>query len=395
MTDLPRAADVVVVGAGAMGASIAFHLARRRAGRVVVVERRFVAAGPTGRSSAALRRHYSLELYARMATRSLEVYRSFAELTGVPAGITECGILHVVGPEDLAALRTTVAMLRRIGADAELLEPAELRKLFPEMRVDGLAGGALDRTTGYADPVAVTTGLASRARVLGAVIHQETAVTGLTVRSGRVAAVTTDRGVIDTPAVVNAAGPWAAAVARLAGVTLPIQAHRAQLAAFRIPAGFAHPLPIVGDGVQLCYFQPEVGNLVMVGGRGRPGAAAIVDPDRCDERVDPDRVTAAGEALCHRFPAMEQASPAGGYASVYDMTPDSHFIVEESPEVRGLFVAAGFSGHGFKHVPVIGSMLADLVVDGATREFDLAPFSSRRFTDGRPPWRGLYTGIPF
>lgn len=211
-----------------MGASIAFHLARRGAGRVVVVERRFVAAGPTGRSSAALRRHYSLELYARMATRALETYRSFEELTGVSAGIKECGILHVVGVEDLAALHATAAMLRRIGADAELLDPTELVKLFPEMSVEGLAGGAFDRTTGYADPVAVTTGFANRARELGVVIHQETTVTGLTLRAGRLAAVTTDRGVIETAAVVNAAGPWAAAVAELAGVALPIRAARTQ-----------------------------------------------------------------------------------------------------------------------------------------------------------------------
>jgi glycine/D-amino acid oxidase-like deaminating enzyme len=378
-----------------MGASVAFELARRRAGRVVVLERRFVAAGPTGRSSAALRRHYSLEPYARMATRSLEIYRRFEELTGVSAGIKECGILHVVGPEDLAALVRTVEMLQRIGADAETLDPDGLRKLLPEMSVEGLAGGAYDATTGYADPVAVTSGYTGRARELGVVIRQETEVTGVTLRDGRVASVETDRGVIDTPAVVNAAGPWAARIARMAGVELPIAASRTQLAAFRIPADFGHPLPIVGDGVQLCYFQPEVGGLVMVGPRGRHDASALVDPDRCDERLDPERGQAAAEALCRRFPAMERAHPAGGYASLYDVTPDSHFILEASPGAPGLFVAAGFNGHGFKHAPVVGAIMADLVLQGRTSELDIAPFSSRRFAEERPPWRGLYTRIPF
>ena len=392
---LPRTADVVIVGAGVMGASIAFQLVQRRAGRVVVIERQSVAAGPTGRSSAALRRHYSLELYARMATRSLEIYRRFAELTGVPAGIKECGILHVVGPEDLAALKTTVEMLRQIGADAEALDPEGLRKLLPEMHVEDLAGGAYDVTTGYADPVAVTNGYARRARELGAAIHQATTVTGLTLRGGRVAAVQTDRGVIDAPAVVNAAGPWAARVGRMAGVELPITAARTQLAAFRAPADFGHPLPIVGDGAQLCYFQPEVGGLVLVGPRGRPGPSALVDPDRCDERLDPERAEVAAEALCRRFPAMERAHPAGGYASLYDVTPDSHFVLEASPGVPGFFTAAGFNGHGFKHAPVIGAIMADLVLDGATSDFDIAPFSSRRFARGSPPWRGLYTGVPF
>jgi glycine/D-amino acid oxidase-like deaminating enzyme len=392
---LTRTADVVIVGAGVMGASIAHELGRRGAGRVVVVERQFVAAGPTGRSSAALRRHYSLELYARMATRSLEIYRRFAEVTGVSAGIKECGILHVVGPEDLPALETTVHMLQRIGADAEALDPEGLRKLLPEMHVADLAGGAFDRTTGYADPVAVTQGYARRVRELGVTIHQDTAVTGLTRRGGRIAAVETDRGEIDTPAVVNAAGPWAARVARMAGVELPITAARTQLAAFRVPADFGHPLPIVGDGLQLCYVQPEVGGLVLVGPRGRPGASTLVDPDGYDERLDPERAQTAAEALCRRFPAMERAAPAGGYASVYDVTPDSHFVLEASPDVPGLFTAAGFNGHGFKHAPVIGAIMADLVLDGQTREFDIAPFASRRFTDGRRPWRGLYPGVPF
>jgi sarcosine oxidase, subunit beta len=390
-----RTADVVIVGAGVMGASIAFHLAQRRAGRVMVVERQFVAAGPTGRSSAALRRHYSLELYARMATRSLEIYRRFEELTGVSAGIKECGILHVVDAQDLAALTATVGMLQRVGADAELLDPEGLRKLLPEMSVDDLAGGTYDATTGYADPVAVTTGYADRARELGAVIHQETTVTGLTCRGGRVVGVETDRGSIDTPVVIDAAGPWAARVARLAGVELPIGVARTQLAAFRVPADFGHPLPILGDGVQLCYFQPEVGGLVMVGPRGPSGTSTRVDPDRFDEGLDPDRGLVAGEALCRRFPAMERAHPAGGYASLYDVTPDSHFVLEANPVVSGLFIAAGFNGHGFKHAPVIGAIMAELVFDGRTTEFDIRPFSSLRFAGGHPHWRGLYARIPF
>lgn len=391
---MERTSDVVIVGAGVMGASIAYHLAERRAGRVTVLERQFVAAGPTGRSSAALRRHYSLELYARMATRALELYRQFDEVTGVSAGIKECGILHVVDARDLAALVTTVDMLRRIGADAELLDPDGLRKLWPEMSVEDLAGGAYDAATGYADPVAVTTGYARRARELGVTIHQETTVTGLIRRGAGGLTVDTDRGSIDTRVVVNAAGPWAARIARMVGVELPIVAARTQLAAFRAPADF-HPLPIVGDGAQLCYFQPEVGGLVMVGPRGRPGVSAHADPDRYDERLDPERGHAAAEALCRRFPAMETAHPAGGYASLYDVTPDSHFILEATPGVPGLFTAAGFNGHGFKHAPVIGQLMAELVLDGRTSEFDVGPFSSRRFTDGRPPWRGRYAQIPF
>ena len=207
--------------------------------------------------------------------------------------------------------------------------------------------------------------------------------------------VETDRGSIDTPVVIDAAGPWAARVARLAGVELPIGVARTQLAAFRVPADFGHPLPILGDGVQLCYFQPELGGLVMVGPRGPSGISTRVDPDRFDEGLDPDRGLVAAEALCRRFPAMERAYPAGGYASLYDVTPDSHFVLEANPVVSGLFIAAGFNGHGFKHAPVIGAIMAELVCDGRTTEFDIRPFSSLRFAGRRPHWRGLYARIPF
>lgn len=392
---MERSADVVIIGGGVMGASIALHLARRRAGTIVLCERNTLASGPTGRSSAVLRRHYSLELYARMAARSLEIYRRFEELTGVSAGIRSCGVMHVVGPEELPALEATVAMLHRIGADLEALTVEDVQQLLPRLDPAGVAGGVYDRRGGCADPAAVTHGYAARARQLGVAIHQTTGVTGLELRHGRIAGVRTDRGVIEAPAVVNAAGVWAGRIARMAGIALPITARRVQLATFGLPPDFGHPLPVVGDNVQRCYFAPEVGDLVMVGTRTPPGTLPDVDPDRCDERIDPERVVAASEALCRRFPAMERGRALGGYASMYDETPDAHFIVEEAPEVPGLFTAAGFNGHGFKHSPVIGEIVADLVCDGKTSAFDITPFSSTRFTDGRPSWRGLYQSVPF
>jgi sarcosine oxidase subunit beta len=390
-----RAADVVIVGGGVMGASIALHLARRAAGRIVLLEQRFLASGPTGRSSAVLRRHYSLELYARMAARSLEVYNHFEELTGVPAGLRRSGVLHVVGLEELAASRATVAMLRRIGAGLSALDLDEVRTLVPRLDVTGLAGGVYDPDGGCADPACVTQGYAARARELGVAIHQDTTVTGVDVAGGAVTGVRTDRGTVATPVVDNAAGVWAARVARLAGVELPIEANRIQLASFRLPPDFGPPLPVIGDNVQRCYFCPEVGDLVMVGTRNLPGTLPVVDPDRCNERIDPDRVLGAAEVLCRRVPVMERGEATGGYASMYDATPDAHFILEADPRVAGLFTAAGFNGHGFKHSPVIGQIVAELVLDGKTSEFDVSPFSSRRFTDGRPLWRGLYAAVPF
>jgi sarcosine oxidase subunit beta len=342
-----------------------------------------------------LRRHYSLELYARMAHRSLETYRRFEELTGVPAGLRTTGVLHLVGPEELAALQATVAMLRRIGVPLDALTIDDVVRLCPPLDPQGLAGAVYDPQGGCADPAAVTHGYAARARDLGVRIHQSTRVTGLEVRSGRVSGVRTDRGTVAAPVVVNAAGVWAPRIARFAGVELPITVSRVQLATFKQPVGFGPGLPVVGDNPQRCYFAPEVGDVVMVGTRNLPGTLPVVDPDGLDERIDPDRVVVASEALCRRFPAMAEGQATGGYASMYDVTPDAHFIVEESPAVPGFFIAAGFSGHGFKHSPVIGEIVSELILDHKTSEFDVAPFSSLRFTDGRPPWRGLYRTVAY
>ncbi len=392
---MDRTADIVVIGGGVMGASIALHLALKEAGRVVVVEKGTLGSGPTGRSSALLRRHHSLELYARMATRALEVYRHFEELTGAPADVAWCGMLTLVGPEDVEAMRTTCAMLRRVGADAEALDVDGLRRLVPHMSLEGLAGAGYDPTTGYADPAAVTNGYAKRARELGVAIHQMTTVTGLLTRGDAVTGVVTDQGNIEAPRVVNAAGVWAPRIAAMAGVHLPITASRVQVTSFRAPADFPHPRLVTGDNVLGCYIRPEGQDLMLVGTRSKPGALAAVDPDASDTRVDEERVLLATEALCTRYPAMANGEATGGYTSMYDMTPDGHFIIEPTPGRPGLFTAAGFSGHGFKHSPVVGRAMADLVVDGTTAEIDLAPFSSARFTDGRPSLRGTYKGFAF
>jgi sarcosine oxidase subunit beta len=392
---MERTADVVIVGGGVMGTSIAFHLARRRAGRVVLCERRTLASGPTGRSSALLRRHYTLELYARMAARSVEVYKRFVEETGQSAGVVECGLAMAVGPEDEAAMRTTVAMLNRIGVKAEVLTADDLRRVVPAMDPDGLVGAAYEADTGYGEPAGVTGGYAGRARELGVAIHQMTAVTGLVLRGERIAGVETDRGAVSTPTVVNAAGAWGDRIARMAGIELPVTPSRQQLATFELPPGFPRPLPVVVDLANGAYYRPETGDLLMVGSRNPAGAASPADPDRFDEGVDQDRVARAAELICRRFPAMDRGLAVGGYASLYDLTPDLHFLIERSPEVEGLVHAVGFSGHGFKHAPVIGQIVADLVCDGHSREWDITPFSSRRFTDGRPPWRGLYKYWPY
>ena len=177
-------ADVVIVGGGVMGTSIALQLARRRAGRIVLLEKRHVASGPTGRSSALLRRHYSIELYARMAARSFEAYNNFEELTGRPAEITRCGLVMALAPEDVPAMRDTIAMMQRLGVKVEELAPRDLARVVPGLSVEGLGGAAWETDTGYGDPAGVSQAYAARARELGVEIRQDCHVEGFTVTGG-------------------------------------------------------------------------------------------------------------------------------------------------------------------------------------------------------------------
>jgi glycine/D-amino acid oxidase-like deaminating enzyme len=381
-----------------MGTSIALQLARRRAGRIVLLEKRHVASGPTGRSSALLRRHYSIELYARMAARSFEAYCNFEELTGRPAEITRCGLVMAVGPEDVPAMRETVAMMQRLGVKVEEIGPRDLARVVPGLAVEDLGAAAWETDTGYGDPASVSQAYAARARELGVEIRQDTLVSGFQVTAGRISGVRTAGGDIATATVVNAAGPWGAALSRAVGVDLPIVASRQQLVILRPRADAAAPRPVLVDMVERAYYRPETGGLVLVGTRNRAGVSAPVDPDAFSERVDADRVAWTAEAAARRFPGFADAEAVGGYASVYDLTPDLHFVIERSPKVPGLVHALGFSGHGFKHSPVIGEMVAELVVDGRVSVVDAAPFSSERFGErsGRPPMlQGRYGSWPF
>jgi glycine/D-amino acid oxidase-like deaminating enzyme len=387
-------ADVVIVGGGVMGTSIALHLARRRAGRIVLFEKRQIASGPTGHSSALLRRHYSIELYARMAARSFEAYSNFEELTGRPAEITRCGLVMAVGPEDLAAMRDTVSMMRQLGVKVEELTPRDLERVVPGLAIDGLGGAAWETDTGYGDPAGVSQAYAARARELGVEIRQDTHVSGFALTGGRISGVRTAAGDVATSTVVNAAGPWGAALSRAVGVEMPIVASRQQLVILRPRAAAALARPVFVDMVDRAYYRPETGGLVLVGRRNLAGVRAPVDPDAFSERVDPECVARTAEAAARRFPGFTDAEAVGGYASVYDLTPDLHFVIERSPRVPGLVHALGFSGHGFKHSPVIGEMVAELVMDGASSVIDASPFSSERFSRA-PVLQARYGSWPF
>jgi glycine/D-amino acid oxidase-like deaminating enzyme len=378
MPNVPRAADVVVVGGGVHGASVAYHLARRGARKVVLVERKFLASGPTGRSSALVRRFYAVPLLTRTANGSADVFRHWGErVGGGDPGFRQVGILWLVGPDRAANLRANVQRARELGADIRVLEPAEVRALVPAMAVDDVALGAHEPESGYADAAMTTNALATRAGELGATVAQYVTVEALLTAGDKVTGVRTEAGEIHAAAVVVCAGLWAGRLLSPLGIDVPVAPTRHQMCFFRRPPDFG-PHPAILDRPHAAYMRPETGNLTI---HGLFAYNEIVDPDHYNEGADPGEVLRNTELIAERFPAMEHGLSMGGYSGVYDNTPDHQPVLGAVPEHPGLYIDFGWSGHGFKHAPVIGDILAQLVLHGDAPGWDLEPFRWSRFRD--------------
>lgn len=382
-------ADVVVIGAGVTGTSIAYHLARRGVRDVVVVDKGFVASGATGRSSACVRQHYSTAETCRMILFSLEFFQHFAERTGGQAcGFRTTGYLLGVDDRMRAAMEASVALQRSVGIDTRLVSPAELHELEPRLHTDDLVAGCYEPASGYCDPAETAQGFARAARGLGTRVLENTEVVGLHTAGSRVRGVRTAAGDIDAPVVVNAAGLWAARVGAMAGVEIPITVCRHKISIVSWPEAARRPHPMVYDFVTNIYTRPELGEHILVGGLDAEESHDLADPDRYKEGVSLDESTDALARVSHRFPVLEQGRIARGYAGCFDVTPDWHPVLDRvGPD--GFHVAAGFSGHGFKLSPAVGHMVAALVTEGPGAHPDLAAFRLARFAEGKPI-RGTY-----
>lgn len=378
-----RAADVLILGGGVTGTSLAYQLATRKAGRIVLLERHTVAAGATGRSSAIIRQHYSHELLALMALKSLRIFERFSEVVGGDAGFVRTGYLILVPAQDREALRQNVAMHQRVGVQTEYLDGEALRQVDPRVRTADAAAGAFESEAGYGDPAGVALAFAARARDLGVELRQGVTARALRVQGGRVGAVETSEGEIPAGVVVNACNAWANSVAHPGGEPLPIQAVRAQVCVFEAPAR-STPHPVVADLLTQVYFRAEGRDLTLAGSIDPREFADVVDPDRYNEGVDPTTVETFGAAALRRFTFMEQARVRKGWAGVYDVTPDGQPMLGRWGGLENYYVAVGFSGHGFKLSPVVGMILADLITTGETRVVDVSPLAPDRFQKGNP-----------
>jgi len=379
--DVPREAEVVVVGGGCMGASIAFHLARRHVD-VVLLEKGHVAGGATGHSGALVRQHYEARIGIRLARESLAFFRRFEKETGFSCDFRTTGFLSGTRERDLPAFDALLELLRSEGVRAERLTPSDAKAMEPQLEVSDYAAIIHDPEAGYADPIATAHGFAAAAAVEGAKVFDDRTVASITTQSGRVVGVKVGgAGLLRSGRVVVAAGNWTRDLVAAVGPRLPIRYVLGEVAILRRPFDFGPPPRIHFDFYGNTYSRPDGEKDTLAGYMDTDSRKTIRDHDLV-ETLPATTARDIRTRLAKRFPRMVEAQPRGGWAGAYDVTPDSYPILDRvGPE--GLFVAVGFSGHGFKLSPEVGRLVAEQVSTDRRPE-SLEPLRASRFADGSP-----------
>jgi glycine/D-amino acid oxidase-like deaminating enzyme len=371
-------ADVVLIGGGVIGASILFNLGRLGVTDTLLLEKDVLGSGSTGRSQAICRMHYSNQVTAKMAWESLAVFTNFDEVVGGESGFVETGYLVVVSQEDGAGLAHNVAMQYELGIDTMRVTAKDLEEIAPMVSVTEGEVMAWEPQSGYADTYMVTTSYAKRAREMGAEIVLRNPATAIEISGGRVKAVVTAEGRVETPIAVVAAGPWSKDVLGQIGVDVPLVPVRHQVASITRPVDKLPMHPTVGDIAQSFSFRPDGRSLTMMGF----GDDEEVEVETYNQGVDMDVMADAMGRLTRRIPAMADAYYRGGWSGLFTTTPDWHPILDAVPGIDGLYCAVGFSGHGFKLSPMIGVTMAELIVEGAGKTVDISPLRFTRFEEG-------------
>jgi sarcosine oxidase subunit beta len=373
--------DYVVIGAGVMGASIAFHLAERRAGTIAVVERAAVASGASGRSSALVRMHYTVREEVQLAVKSLEYFVCWRERLGRPGHFRKTGFVRIVPEREIENLRANVEMQRACGAGVELLTRDELQAIEPRWKLDDVALAAYEPDSGYGDGATVAADFLDRARELGVSYRPRDQVLGVEIERGSLRGVRTAAGLLESRRIVVAAGAWSERLFRAAGIELPLDTEFHEVAILERPPELRDPHVACIDSILDIYFRSEGKSQTLVGDfYGRRG----VDPDSFPERPSLEALASKVEILSRRIPSMENAGIARGVGGVYTMTPDCHGLMGEVPGVTGLYCCTGFSGMGFKISPAVGLVMSEILLDGRSKTVDVSAFRPGRFREGAP-----------
>jgi sarcosine oxidase, subunit beta len=376
-----RTAEILIIGGGIIGVSTAYNLARQGARDVVVLERDAVCSGGTAKSCAICRTHYSIHANRVHAVESLKIFESFDEVVGGDAGFQRTGYI-ILGPEAHRAPMLEVFKAQNaLGIDTAVLTPQEARRIHPLLRLDDVDVIGYDTRAGYCDPHLATNAYLQRAKDLGVQVYTNTPVTSMDAR-GSTKLVHTPHATWQAPTVVICGGPWTNDIARSLGQQFPYQVSRHKVITLKISQPYDLDWPTVKDLTTptKIYFRPETGGVVLVGtgDHGDP----IEDADQAsDDNVDLEHVERIAGHIAHRMPAFEAAEYTAGWTGPYDITPDWNPIIGAVPGCQGVFVAVGFSGHGFKMAPTVGESLAQTVL-GLPVRVSIDEYRPARFAEG-------------
>lgn len=376
-----QTADVVIIGGGIVGSSIAYHLTAAGCRSVIVLERESATGkGSTGKSMGGVRAQFSTPVNIQMSLYAIPFYASFEERLGYPCDYRPQGYLFCATHErHMAYLRTNYETQVALGLEnVRLMNGDEIRAMFPQLRGDDIVGGSFCTTDGFVDPYSAMNGFMAWATDHGATLSKNGAVTGIIRDQKGIAGVETTRGAFSTRKVVNCAGPWAAGIARMAGVDLPVTPLRRMLVPSEPFDQFPHTAPMIIDMSNGFHFRPESRGFLLAWNdpEETPGFKTEFEPAFVEKIL----TRAADRVPCF---ANLPVNPKRAWAGLYEMTPDHHPILGEAPGVPGFFLANGFSGHGVMHAPATGKILSDLILEGRTELIDASLLDLARFAESR------------
>lgn len=372
---MEKTAEVVIIGGGVIGVSIAYHLAKKKAGRVVLLEKGQLGEGSTSRCVGGIRTQFSTEINIRFSLESLKTFEQFEEEFGVNPEFKRIGYLFLATTDsEMEVFKENVRLQNKFNIPVELLNPDVIRERWPYLRVDDVVGGTFCPWDGYAGPSEVLSGFANGAKRAGVKIYEGAEVIGLSLEKEKVKSVRVGEEVIFTPTVVNAGGPYAASIAEMVGIKIPVKPLRRQIfntAPFHLTD---QTIPLTIDFSRGWYFRQEVDGLLISG---------PLDPEPSfNLNIDYEAMAEASENAMYRVPILEKARIVRGWAGLYEISPDCHAILGKIPEVDGFILANGFSGHGFQHSPAVGQVIAELILEGKADTIDISSLSVERFKKG-------------
>ncbi len=374
---MKTSADVVVIGGGIMGASTAFHLATRGTTNVVVLESgEMFGLGSTGLNAGGIRYQFATSVNIELSKLSIGMMERFASEMGQEVGLRRCGYLFMLDrDEDLAQFERNVAVQNQHGVPSQIVDAKQIGELAPEVNLDGIIGGSWCPRDGLVDPNGLLQGYVSNASRLGVTLLTKTPAIGIDVQGGRIRRVVTAQGSIETETVVIAAGPWSKSIGAMAGIDLPIEPIRRQIAVTSAIPSLRPDFPFVIDFSQSLYFHREGPGLLT-------GMSNNNEPPGFDTNVDEDWRLHHLEHAMERLPLLAETEISAEWAGLYEVTPDDQAILGRIPGVDGLVCCAGFSGHGLMHGPGAGLLMAEEILDGRAHTIDIDPLRWTRFETG-------------